>query len=584
MPELLDGQGRPVALGARLGRGGEGEVFEVRGLPQLAAKVVHAPRQRQGKAEKVKAMVERPPAGAYETIEGFPVLTWPRAALHARDGGAGPTFVGYTMTRVTPRDFVPFFQLTTAARRKDLGGVPITWDRLVLLALRLCHVVRTLHRFGYAIGDLNDRNVLVSRRLTPLLMDTDSFQVPRPGHRGAGHFPSVVGDQLYWPPELLDTDLATYAGSRVGGDRYALGVLLFQLFMDGLRPYQSRGSAVDGLDSLLDKTRAGHYPWTASKPGVLEPPAGAPNYAALPRPIRTAFERCFVAGHAHPGRRPSADEWYDALTKVHAAGFQNCAVEARHVYGRDQGACPWCLDPNDPFDPAPRPARRPSPAAAPTVVKTLRRAGGKARRRPTSAPLRPAAARPRRPKALAGAVPSATLAAQPATVKRAARSKPAKRRPAPRKTRMASRWPARAAWLAALFVLLASPAVALAQTPSGEEKRIVTSAATILLVAALGTAASLRWAAAWPARLASAWLWLTAATAATLALGAVGRWEWLAVATGAACLLAGAAVFVVLERRDGNGFRPTRPGLLHGAVAVPLAYLPVVVLWLWAGA
>src|ERR1044072_4871004 len=143
------------------------------------------------KLAKLEAMVAAPPAGAYDAVDGFPVLTWPMAVLHSRADRQGEgTFLGYAMARIQPKDFVPFSTLVSEARRRGLGGNPLTWDRMVLLGLRLAHVVRTLHRFGYAVGDLNDRNVLVSRRLTPLLMDTDSFQVPRPGRRG--HLPSVV--------------------------------------------------------------------------------------------------------------------------------------------------------------------------------------------------------------------------------------------------------------------------------------------------------------------------------------------------------------------------------------------------------
>jgi DNA-binding helix-hairpin-helix protein with protein kinase domain len=457
---LRDGQGRTVQLGPRLGRGGEGEVFPVEGRVDLAAKVL-APARRQGKAEKVQAMVANPPSGAYDLIEGLPVLTWPRTLL---DDGRG--FAGYTMTRIRPGDFVPFYRLTTAARRKDLGGPPITFDRLVLLGMRLCHVVRTLHRFGYAVGDLNDRNVLVSRRLTPLLMDTDSFQVPRGGR---GHYACLVGDALYWPPELLDVDLAKHAGSREASDRYALGVLLFQLFMDGLRPYQSRGSAVSGLESLADKTRAGHYPWASPKRGVLEPPASAPDYRALPKPIRAAFERCFVDGHRKPSKRPSADEWYAALAKVRDNGFQACARTTRHVYAKGERHCPWCADPKDSFGATQRPAR-PAPKAAPKVVvmrhvptprpKAAARASAKRaaappqRPRTTAVVFRPAApakapAKATRPPARAKArarTPALRPKAKAKAKAKTARAKPKRRRPA----RKRGSWARKARWLSFL--------------------------------------------------------------------------------------------------------------------------------------
>jgi DNA-binding helix-hairpin-helix protein with protein kinase domain len=363
-PTLRDSTGGSVLLGARLGRGGEGEVFEVQGQPGLCAKVFLPGRRSRAKADKLRAMVASPPPGAHDRVDGQPVLTWPRSLLLDDRGDVA----GYLMDRVAPRDFAPWFQLTASSRRSGLGR--LEGDHLLLLGMRLCHVVRTLHRFGHAVGDLNDRNVLVGRRLTPLLMDTDSFQVPR----RIGHHASVVGDALYWPPELLDVDLAAYRGSRVHGDRYALGVLLFQLLMDGLRPYQSRGSLVDGLETLADKTRAGHYPWAKPRPGVLEPPAGAPDYAALPKPLRKAFERCFVAGHAHPARRPTADEWYDALAEARRMGMRVQPATSRRA------ARPS------------RPARKAVPARAVALAKRTGRG-------PPLAPLPPTPLRAPTPRA-----------------------------------------------------------------------------------------------------------------------------------------------------------------------------------------
>jgi DNA-binding helix-hairpin-helix protein with protein kinase domain len=405
----VHGSGRRFTLGARLGRGGEGEVFEVAGEPGLVAKILFPDGRTPARLAKLQAMVDSPPAGAHDAVEGFPVLTWPRAVLFS-----GPSFVGYAMARVRPADFVPFSTLASEARRRGLGGHPLTWDRMVLLALRLTHVVRTLHRFGYAVGDLNDRNVLVSRRLTPLLMDTDSFQVPRPGRRG--HFPSVVGDAQYWAPELLDVDLAAYAGSRVQGDLHALGVLLFQLFMGGWRPYQATGSAVAGIETPAQKAKAGLYPWESPQRGVLEPPASAPDYAALPEPVRLLFRRCFVDGHRRPGRRPTADDWHEALRKVAQAGFRACAREPRHVFGARERACPWCGDANDrfaaPVRRSPPRIRRIAPAvrtARPATPATLNASPP----RSPSPPQTPLPLRPRAPRAPPAPPPSRRKAARP---------------------------------------------------------------------------------------------------------------------------------------------------------------------------
>lgn len=463
--DLVDAAGTCIALGERIGGGGEGDVHALPGQPNRCVKILH-PERRLHKHAKVRAMIAAPPQGALEDVDGSPVLTWPRVAVYASQPNRDDTFVGYVMTRIRPTDFVPFHQVTATARRAALGGQPLTFDRMVLLGLRLAHVVRTLHRFGYAVGDLNDRNVLVSRRLTPLLMDTDSFEVPN----GRGHYPSTVGDALYWPPDLLDTDLRNYTGSRVPGDRYALGVLLFQLFMGGLRPYQARGSRVAHLPTVEAKARAGLYPWAKPKPGELEPPANSPPYHALPKPLRDAFERCFVAGHHKPRARPTADDWCNVLAQLRDTGFVTCSREARHVYLRSQAHCPWCPARQDPFiatvTPRPRSPRAPKsggPVKQPPPVKRKAR-GPPQRPLTTQAVAKTATNRPSPAKATAPATARKTNPSRanmttttplrrgrPPGARTAAGERRRTRRP-PARMRMVGRQSAR--WLTVLTSLL----------------------------------------------------------------------------------------------------------------------------------
>lgn len=343
---LVDADGRPVELGARLGTGGEGTVHEIRSDPSRAAKVLF-PKGRNPEAhDKIRSMIARPPPGAREPVWGFPVLTWPATPLY-EGSRRTDAFVGYTMPRIDARrDFVPLYHVLTGARRRQLGGLPITWDRLLVLGLRISHVVRTLHGLRYAVGDLNDRNLLVSRRLTPLFLDTDSFEVPRGWF---GHYACRVGDRLYWPPEFLGLDLSRYRGSRIGGDRYALAVLLFQLLMNGMRPYQCRGRLADREDSMENKTRTGLYPWVRPRRGVLEPPRGAPRYDLLPEGLRRGFEEAFVGGHDAPRLRPTADDWHRILRREIEAGFLGCPRRAAHRYSAQLSRCPWCADRHDPF-------------------------------------------------------------------------------------------------------------------------------------------------------------------------------------------------------------------------------------------
>jgi hypothetical protein len=147
---------------------------------------------------------------------------------------------------------------------------------------------------------------------------------------------------------------------------------------------------------------------------------------------------------------------------------------------------------------------------------------------------------------------------------------------------LADRLPVRGLWVGGLTLAFASPTAFLASMPLGFEQKVTMAVATVLLVGLAGLAATLRWLHGRRPRLVAAWLWLTAATAATLALVGTGRWGWLVYTTGAACLAFGMAAFVWMERGRPGAFRPQGVGLVHGAVGIPVAYLPVLVAWGWA--
>src|SRR6185295_7928459 len=90
---LFDDQGRPVPLGARLGRGGEGSVFAVSAPGELAAKVYPRPCPPE-QAAKLAAMV------ALRNDRLLALAAWPVATLRA--GAQGPV-QGFLMPRAAGR-------------------------------------------------------------------------------------------------------------------------------------------------------------------------------------------------------------------------------------------------------------------------------------------------------------------------------------------------------------------------------------------------------------------------------------------------------------------------------------------------
>ncbi len=54
-PDIVDSQGKPISLGAVLGKGGEGVVFEIKQATSTVAKVYHKPLSQE-RADKIRAM------------------------------------------------------------------------------------------------------------------------------------------------------------------------------------------------------------------------------------------------------------------------------------------------------------------------------------------------------------------------------------------------------------------------------------------------------------------------------------------------------------------------------------------------
>src|SRR5436305_1351357 len=92
-PDVVDSQGRPIHLGALLGKGGEGTVYEVRQTTITVAKIYHKPLTTD-RTDKIKAM-------AAMRSEALAKLTaWPSDLLLTKGTGQP---IGLLMPRIANR-------------------------------------------------------------------------------------------------------------------------------------------------------------------------------------------------------------------------------------------------------------------------------------------------------------------------------------------------------------------------------------------------------------------------------------------------------------------------------------------------
>ncbi|HEV2733451.1 MAG TPA: hypothetical protein VGV85_01395, partial [Longimicrobiaceae bacterium] len=321
--------------GSELGAGGQATVYPVPGSDDRVAKIYHQPTPEQER--KLRLMLARRPAGA----QG--IFAWPLDLLRDREG----RFVGLLLPRVEGK--LRLFELYNPATRRDRA--PLFHHGLLHRAARnLAASFHKLHEAGFVVGDVNESNVLVGEDGRVVLIDTDSFQVRDPASGVVFRCP--VGRPEFTPPELGEHRFAE-VDRAPEHDRFGLGVLVFQMLMEGTHPFAGRWRGEGEPPSVQERIAAGHFPY-AGLPGVpLEPARTAPPLEVLDPGVRALLVRCFEDGHGDPAARPAAAEWRDALAAAEGA-LATCERNEQHMYGEHLDACPWCerarrLEGRDPF-------------------------------------------------------------------------------------------------------------------------------------------------------------------------------------------------------------------------------------------
>ena len=320
---LLDAAGRPVALGAELGRGGEGAVYDITGKPGSVAKVYERPPD-PSKAEKITVMVGM----ATERLTAL--AAWPTATLH-QQGGA---LAGFVMPKLAGHR--PVFQVYGPKLR--LKQFPkADWRFLVHTAGNVARALAAMHAFGLVIGDVNHGNLFVAADATVRFIDADSMQVAQ----GKRRWPCEVGVSTHQPPEMQG--LASYKGvvRTPNHDNFGLAVLIFQLLCMGRHPFSGRyaghGEPPD-IERAITESRYAYGADTART--QMAPPPGSLPIEALPGTLRGMFEAAFAPGAARGGR-PTAEQWTAELAGL-GRSLKQCGVNAAHWFAPAAASCPWC--------------------------------------------------------------------------------------------------------------------------------------------------------------------------------------------------------------------------------------------------
>ncbi len=331
MKTLTTTVGTTYTLSAQLGQGGEGTVYALREARDKVAKIYHPARRTAERENKLQAMIANPPTLATIAKKDSQHLAaaWPQELVYANG-----TFVGFTMPRVTTGTDL-YKLLNPKLRRKHFAG--FDWRHQHRVARNLAVAIRTLHEKGHVIGDLNQKNAIVSPKGLVTLVDCDSYQIASAGELHT----CAVGVADYLPPELQGQAIEHVTRTQAH-DLFALGVLIFQLLMEGYHPFT--GVPLDQAVSIPGKVdlyciREGIFPYLPNA-SVSQPPH-APSFHTLHPALQALFQRCFVDGHHTPSARPTTAEWMVGLDTA-AQGLRECHRTTAHWYLETAQDCPWC--------------------------------------------------------------------------------------------------------------------------------------------------------------------------------------------------------------------------------------------------
>ena len=189
LPPPLVVDGKPMRLGNRIGKGGEGEVYALADDPSRAIKF-YTVADAADRERKIAAIV-RMGLASRSSLIAFPIAI-------ARDRAG--RFKGFVMNLV--RDHQPLFELYAPGARKQ-NFPKADYRFLVRVAANTARAIAAVHEVGCVIGDINHSGILVSNAATAALIDADSFQVLD----GSNRYLCRVGVPEYTPPELQNMSL-----------------------------------------------------------------------------------------------------------------------------------------------------------------------------------------------------------------------------------------------------------------------------------------------------------------------------------------------------------------------------------------
>lgn len=264
-----------------LAQGGEGEVYLLKN--NYVFKRYFPDKLTKEKEEKIKYMINN--------NSFIPNVCWPEKAVYDGNG----KFSGYIM-----------IQAKGLEMQKSIFVKPLLeksfphWKRIDLIKLcrNILDTIKIFHDRNVIIGDINPRNIMVTKDAEVFWVDTDSYQL--------GCYKCPVGTVNFTAPEIQGKNYSQFYRTKEH-EYFAIATLLFMIMLPGKQPYAYQGGGNPG-----ENIKNMNFSYPFDDDANWKAPKGPWEFIwnELPFEVKEAFYGVFKEN-----KRLSTEQWITVFNK-----------------------------------------------------------------------------------------------------------------------------------------------------------------------------------------------------------------------------------------------------------------------------
>jgi len=320
------GDFRRIILKEAKAKGGAGSIWTLENNDNFVAKIYHDHVNLNSYEPKIDAMLANRPKSLenYAVGENFPPYTWPITKVMK-----SKKFLGYIMPKID-FDYGKSLERFLNKKSRQIDGLSHYVGNRHLIAHNLAQSVADIHNSGHLIVDLKPQNLIVNRNNYLIsVLDTDGFAI---SHRG-----KLVHSAKQFTPEYIAPEFIKKTPDKVDiqQDYFALAVIIFRLFNNGIHPFQAGMKRSSKTINEMIMRRYYAYGLAGNK-GLV--PSRFSEHNAWPNDLREAFDQAFKSKN-----RPTSRDWVNLIRQFNpntSSRANNCSIDNNHI--KLDGRCPTC--------------------------------------------------------------------------------------------------------------------------------------------------------------------------------------------------------------------------------------------------